>query len=212
MYRWLWRRAQIYRVYGDLARLPLVYFPVFFDGPENLRFPARLPGGEYYGARCYRELPEGTPLLIPGMKRSRKEPWYLFGALGGPEDGELGAAETEVAGTEDTKAGIAGPGDTAGFGAGEAAEITTTGPEDTETAAVGEGSAEDPREGGPAPGQGPREPKDSFAAFGAVPGNPERLARRCTRYARLLEALSWFLLLGGVGLNAFFIVLIVTLL
>jgi hypothetical protein len=57
----------------------------------------------------------------------------------------------------------------------------------------------------------PREPEDSFAPFGAVPGDPERLARRCTRNAYLLEILSWLLLIGGIGLNALFIVRIIIL-
>jgi hypothetical protein len=159
IYRWLWGRARIYRIRRDLARLPLVYFPPP-DKPESPRLPVRLPGGEYYGARCYRELPKGTPLLVPGLRKARKEPWYLFGALEGPGD---------------------------------------TGP------------AENPG-GVPPEEQVPREPEDSFAVFGAVPGNPEKLARRCARYALFLEILSWVLLLGGIGLNAFFIVLIITLL
>jgi hypothetical protein len=159
IYRWLWGRAQIYRVCRDLARLPLVYFSSP-GKPENLCSPVRLPGGEYYGARCYRELPEGAPLLVPGMKKPRKELWYVFGVLDGPASGGNTGKETPV----------------------------------------------------PTGGQVPREPEDSFAAFGAVPGNPEGLARRCTRYARVLEILSWVLLFGSIGLNVFFIILIITLL
>jgi hypothetical protein len=166
IYRWLWRRAQIHRACCDLARLPLVYFPISRDKPETPDLPVLLPGGEYYGARPYRELPGETPILTPGIKKPRKEPWYLFGAL-------TGSRESGTAGPDKNTVGIT---------------------------AV------------PVPGQAPREPKDSFAAFGAVPGNPERLARRCIRYARLLEILSWFLLLGGIGLNIFFIILIITLL
>jgi hypothetical protein len=58
----------------------------------------------------------------------------------------------------------------------------------------------------------PREPGDSFAAFGAIPGDPERLARRCTYRACVLGGLSWLLLLTGIVLNAFLIGRIVTLL
>jgi hypothetical protein len=158
-YRWLWKRAQIYRACRDLARLPLVYFPP--DKPEAPDSPVRLPGGEYYGARRSRDLPGGMPVLTPGIRKPRKEPWYLFGALPGPE----GPAESG-------------------------------------------GSAEN----APPPAGVPGEPEDSFAAFGAIPGKPQGLARRCIRYACFLELLSWVLLLGGIGLNAFFIVLIIALL
>jgi hypothetical protein len=58
----------------------------------------------------------------------------------------------------------------------------------------------------------PREPRDVFASFGAVPGNPEILARRCTRQAHVFEVISWFILLAGLALNVFFIALIVFLL
>jgi hypothetical protein len=151
-YRWFWRRARIYRACRDLARLPLVYFPDPRDVPGNLDLPARLPSGEYYGARRYHKLPKGIPILMPGMKKTRREPWYVFGAL------------------------------------------DRTGPAETLAEAI------------------PQEPEDSFAAFGAVPGDPRKLARRCIRYTCLLEIFSWFLLLGGITLNAFFIILIVTLL
>ncbi|GHV38015.1 hypothetical protein AGMMS49546_07530 [Spirochaetia bacterium] len=51
----------------------------------------------------------------------------------------------------------------------------------------------------------PTEPLDSFATFGALPGNPETLARRYTHRAYLFEIISWLLLLAGISLNAFFI-------
>jgi hypothetical protein len=54
----------------------------------------------------------------------------------------------------------------------------------------------------------PKEPLDCFATFGALPGNPEVLARRYTRKAYGLEFIAWLLLLAGIGLNAFFIALI----
>jgi hypothetical protein len=156
-YRRLRRQGRIFQACSDLARLPLVYF----SGPPGraAEFSVLLPGGERYGARRRPELPEGLPLLTPGIKKTRKEPWYVFGALEGIDS------------------------------AGTAAE-GPAGPEKNM----------------------PREPEDSFAAFGAVPGEPGKLARRCARNARLLEILSWFLLLGGIALNAFFIGLIITLL
>jgi hypothetical protein len=135
-YRRLWQGARVYRSFRDLARLPLVYRS------------GRLPNGEPYGARCYRDLPEGVPLLAPGMKKSRKELWHVFGVL-----------DPDV------------PPESAGV---------------------------------------PREPGDSFATFGAIPGDPEKLARRYTRRAYALEILSWLLLIGGIGLNAFFIGKIIT--
>jgi hypothetical protein len=127
VYRRLWWRARIYRACRDLARLPLGY-----------------AGGEHYGVRRYHELPEGVPLLVPGMEKPKKGEWYVYGELGG--------------------------------------------------------------------GGVPREPADSFATFGAIPGDPEKLARRCTRDAYVLEILSWLSLVCAIGLNAFFIALIITLL
>ncbi|GHV06699.1 hypothetical protein FACS189485_15670 [Spirochaetia bacterium] len=55
----------------------------------------------------------------------------------------------------------------------------------------------------------PSEPADNFATFGALPGDPEVLARRYTRNAYGFEIISWLLLLAGIGLNAFFIRLII---
>jgi hypothetical protein len=59
-----------------------------------------------------------------------------------------------------------------------------------------------------APGELPAEPGDPFAVYGAIPGKPETLARAYTLQAYILEALSWLALLAGVGLNAFFIQMI----
>ncbi|GHU88222.1 hypothetical protein FACS189476_04930 [Spirochaetia bacterium] len=55
----------------------------------------------------------------------------------------------------------------------------------------------------------PGEPLDSFATFGALPGDPDVLARHYTRNAYGFEIISWLLLLAGIGLNAFFIALII---
>jgi hypothetical protein len=132
-YRRLWQGARVCRSFRDLARLPLVYSS------------RRLPSGEPYGARLFRDLPEGIPLLMPGMKKSARELWHVFGVL-------------------------------------------------------------DPEE------PVPREPGDGFAPFGAVPGDPERLARSYSRRARVLEFLSLFFLLAGIGLNVFLIGEIISLL
>jgi hypothetical protein len=61
-------------------------------------------------------------------------------------------------------------------------------------------------------GGDPREPRDPFAPYGAIPGNPETLGRRYTLRAYALEVISWIILLAGIGLNAFFIGIIVLLL
>jgi hypothetical protein len=135
-YRRLWQGARMYRSFRDLVRLPLIYSS------------GRLPNGDPYGVRCYRDLPRGIPPLAPGMKKREKELWHVFGAL-----------DSRDAGT-----------------------------------------------------QVPREPDDGFAVFGATPGDPEKLARGCVLRAGALAVLSWLLLLAGVGLNAFLIGQIVTLL
>jgi hypothetical protein len=54
----------------------------------------------------------------------------------------------------------------------------------------------------------PQAPRDPQATWGALPGEPERLARSFTRRAYGLEILSWLLLLAGIGLNVFSIALI----
>ena len=46
-----------------------------------------------------------------------------------------------------------------------------------------------------------REPRDPCATFGAVPGNPEGLARKFTIKAYMMETVSWVFLLGGICVN-----------
>jgi hypothetical protein len=58
----------------------------------------------------------------------------------------------------------------------------------------------------------PLEPLDVFATYGAVPGNPEELARNYTVKAYTFEIIAWLLLILGIGLNAFFIGMIIFLL
>jgi hypothetical protein len=65
---------------------------------------------------------------------------------------------------------------------------------------------------GPAGPELPAEPMDLFATFGAIPGRPETLARRYTLKAYTLEIVAWLALLAGIGLNVFFVRMIITLL
>ncbi|MDR3341298.1 MAG: hypothetical protein LBT14_00645 [Treponema sp.] len=58
----------------------------------------------------------------------------------------------------------------------------------------------------------PQEPQDPFATFGAIPGNPEQLARGYTIKAYILEIISGLFLLAGIGINIFFIGIIVAVL
>jgi hypothetical protein len=58
----------------------------------------------------------------------------------------------------------------------------------------------------------PGEPRDVFATYGVIPGNPVKLARNLTRRAYILEIISWVALLAGISLNTFFIGMIVVLL
>jgi hypothetical protein len=58
----------------------------------------------------------------------------------------------------------------------------------------------------------PGEPRDVFATYGIIPGNPEDLARRFTYRAYALEVVSWILLLAGISLNIFFVRMIFALL
>ncbi|MDR2741862.1 MAG: hypothetical protein LBB98_06865 [Treponema sp.] len=58
----------------------------------------------------------------------------------------------------------------------------------------------------------PGEPRDVFATYGVIPGNPEKLARLFTYKAYTLEIISWILLLTGISLNTFFIGMIIVLL
>lgn len=57
----------------------------------------------------------------------------------------------------------------------------------------------------------PREPRDPFATYGAIPGKPEVLARSFTVRAYLLEIGAWVALFAGIGLNIFFITLVIML-
>ncbi|MDR1398724.1 MAG: hypothetical protein LBJ41_02210 [Treponema sp.] len=54
----------------------------------------------------------------------------------------------------------------------------------------------------------PREPDDLFATFGAIQGDPEALARRYAIKAHILEIASGLFLAMGLGINLYFIILI----
>ena len=58
----------------------------------------------------------------------------------------------------------------------------------------------------------PSQPKDAFATFGALPGEPEAIARRCNILAYVLELAAWIILFAGIGLNIFFLRMILVLL
>jgi hypothetical protein len=51
----------------------------------------------------------------------------------------------------------------------------------------------------------PVQPKDPFATFGILPNNPETIAKRCEISAYALELVAWIILCAGIGLNIFFI-------
>ncbi|AEF86834.1 hypothetical protein TREPR_3561 [Treponema primitia ZAS-2] len=58
----------------------------------------------------------------------------------------------------------------------------------------------------------PVQPRDPFAAYGAIPGEPEGLAERYTRSAYILEITGGLILLVGIGLNLLFVGMILYLL
>jgi hypothetical protein len=62
-----------------------------------------------------------------------------------------------------------------------------------------------------APDAFPAEPADAFAVYGAFPGATESLVRRYNRKAYAMEIISWLLLLAGIGVNVFFITVILSL-
>ncbi|MFP3090678.1 hypothetical protein LQZ21_10165 [Treponema sp. TIM-1] len=74
----------------------------------------------------------------------------------------------------------------------------------------GEGPPQTETAGDPAePVNFPGQPRDLFAPWGAIPGEPETLARGYTSRGRLLEIISWLMLLVGLVVNIFFIGMIV---
>ncbi|MDR0313849.1 MAG: hypothetical protein LBI14_09655 [Treponema sp.] len=54
----------------------------------------------------------------------------------------------------------------------------------------------------------PKEPLDEFAISCILPGDSETMARSYNRKAYFLEVISWLLLLAAIGINVFFISLI----
>jgi hypothetical protein len=58
----------------------------------------------------------------------------------------------------------------------------------------------------------PVQPEDYFATFGILPGRPEAIARRCEIMAYTLEMAAWLVLLTGIGLNIFFVRMVLVLL
>ena len=58
----------------------------------------------------------------------------------------------------------------------------------------------------------PSQPKDPCATFGILPGDPETLARRFEIPAYILEFAAWLILFAGIGLNIFFLRMVIFLL
>jgi hypothetical protein len=51
----------------------------------------------------------------------------------------------------------------------------------------------------------PAQPTDSFATFGILPGRPKILAGLCAAWAYMLEIAAWIVLFAGIGLDIFFL-------
>jgi hypothetical protein len=51
----------------------------------------------------------------------------------------------------------------------------------------------------------PVQPEDPFATFGILPGKPKTLAMLCSAWAYMLEFTAWIMILAGIGLNIFFL-------
>jgi len=58
----------------------------------------------------------------------------------------------------------------------------------------------------------PVQPQDSFATFGILPGEPEAIAKRCGIAAYTREVIAWIILFAGIGLNIFFLSMVLVLL
>jgi len=58
----------------------------------------------------------------------------------------------------------------------------------------------------------PFRPKDPFATFGVLPGNPRSFALRCAAKAYALETVAWLMMLAGIALNVFFLRLVLSVL
>jgi hypothetical protein len=58
----------------------------------------------------------------------------------------------------------------------------------------------------------PVQAQDPFATFGILPGRPKEIARRCELLAYALELAAWLILFAGIGLNIFFLSLLLSLL
>jgi hypothetical protein len=51
----------------------------------------------------------------------------------------------------------------------------------------------------------PVQPEDSFATYGILPGKPKILTKLCAAWAYMLELAAWIMILAGIGLNIFFL-------
>jgi hypothetical protein len=68
VHRQLWRRAQLFFAYRDMALLPFKY-------------PGVLPNGEPYGCRLTAALPGNISPLVPGEWPRKNVLWHVFGVL-----------------------------------------------------------------------------------------------------------------------------------
>jgi hypothetical protein len=179
LYRRLWWQARLCRAWRDLVRLPLRYLA----GPESRTV---LPGGELYGG-FYVDLAQQ-----PGAEKTA---------------GGMPVIVPERA-LRDTPV-IAGKRRWYVFGAIRSGAGGPDSPGDPAPGVEGKNSAP-----GPAPDMVPAAalpgpPKDPLATWGAIPGNPDAIARHFTARAFFLETLSWLILLSGIAVNTVLAILII---
>jgi hypothetical protein len=58
----------------------------------------------------------------------------------------------------------------------------------------------------------PKQTRDPFATFGILPGRPKKIARRCEILAYAMELTAWLILFVGIGLNIYFLRMLLILL
>ena len=58
----------------------------------------------------------------------------------------------------------------------------------------------------------PVQPADPFATYGALPGEPQALSKRYAKMAYVIEVIAWLMLFAGIGINIFFVNLILSML
>jgi hypothetical protein len=182
LYRRLWWQARIFRAYRDLVRLPLKYLPCREAGSAPSREEER---------RLPKKSPPERTLLLQG-RLPNGESYGVVYCERLPE----GSPESSIPLLVPNRQPRRGAGWYV-FGAvpGEGQPSEQDGP--------GMGKASPPL---------PVRPQDPCAAFGAIPGEPEKLARGYTLSAYTLEMTGGLFLMIGIGLNILFISMIIYLL